>query len=59
MGLLFTPHGLIHVLKIRSGYISYGEIVAEMLSRAALIGLWLLPLLVFPHLRDIGSFRRT
>ncbi len=46
------------VIKIpRSGYVSYNEIVAEMLSRTALIVVWSLPLLVLPQLRDIGSFR--
>jgi len=49
---------LTQVVKIpRSGFVSYDEIVVEMLSKASLIGLWSLPLLVFPHLRDIGSFR--
>ena len=46
------------VIKIpRSGYVSYDEIVAEMLSRTALIIVWSLPLLVLPQFRDIGSFR--
>ena len=49
---------LMRVVKIpTSSYVSYDEIVAEMLSRTALIAMWSLPLLVFPHLRDIGSFR--
>jgi len=41
----------------RSGFVSYDEIVAEMLSKTAVIVVWSLPLLVLPQLRDIGSFR--
>ena len=49
---------LMRVVKIpTSSIVSYDEIVAEMLSRTALIAVWSLPLLVSPHLRDIGSFR--
>lgn len=49
---------LMQVVKIpRSSYVSYDEIVAEMLNRTALIVVWSLPLLVLPKLRDIGSFR--
>jgi membrane protease YdiL (CAAX protease family) len=49
---------LLSVVKIpTSSYVSYDEVVSEMLSRIVLIALWLSPLLVFPHLRDLGSFR--
>ena len=49
---------LMRVVKIpTSSYVSYDEIVAEMLSRTALIVVWSLSLLVLPQLRDIGSFR--
>ena len=49
---------LMRVVKIpTSSYVSYDEIVSVMLTTIALIALWSLPLLVFPHLRDIGSFR--
>ena len=46
------------VVKIpTSSYVSYDEIVAEMLSRTAVIVVWSLPLWFLPQLRDIGSFR--
>ena len=49
---------LMRVVKIpTSSFVSYDEIVSQMLSRTALLAAWLLPLLVSPHLRDIGSFR--
>ena len=46
------------VVKIpTSSYVSYDEIVAEMLSRTAVIVVWSLPLWVLPQFREIGSFR--
>jgi len=43
----------------RNGYVSYDEIVAEMLTRTALLVVWSLPLLVLPQLRGVGSLRLT
>lgn len=51
---------LMSVIRIpTTSYVSYDEIVAEMIGRVASLAVWLLPLVIFPSLRDIGSFRLT
>ena len=35
----------------------YTRVLAHALKKTAMLALWLLPMLVFPKLRDVGSFR--